>query len=90
MKTKQYNDVIEQTNVVDAENNIKLSWSIGSGFVCDDNQTGQWCDQSISLVYVKTEIELLAPIWSTVLYHENYIGQRRDQSYRCILRWKWY
>ena len=36
-KTRQDNDMIDHTWVVYAENETKLSWSIGSGADCDEN-----------------------------------------------------
>lgn len=42
----------------------------------------------IDLIYVKTEIELSIPIWTSVIYAENQKGQWYDPSCRCDLRWK--
>ena len=44
----------------------------------------------ISLVYAKIKIEswLLEPIWLSVVYDENQIGQWRDRSYMCNLQRK--
>ena len=39
----------------------------------------------IVLVYVETKTELSGPFWLGVVYDENQIGQKRDQSYRCSL-----
>ena len=36
----------------------------------------------IGLVYTKTKIKLLGPIWLSVVSYENQIGQWCDQSYR--------
>ena len=46
MKTKQENDVINRTRAISIKNNNKISCSIGSGTVYDENQTRQWCDWS--------------------------------------------
>ena len=43
-------------NMIYDKNETKLSWSIKSGTVCDENKTEQWWDQSIGLVYVETEL----------------------------------
>lgn len=45
MKTTQYNDVTDPTNVVYAEDEIELSWLIGKGAICKENQIGKWCDR---------------------------------------------
>ena len=39
MKTKQDNDVTDHIGVVYAENETKLSWLIGSGVICEEDQT---------------------------------------------------
>ena len=40
-KTKQDNDVTNHINVIYAENETKLLWSIGPGAVDDENRIGQ-------------------------------------------------
>ena len=40
MKTRQDNDVTEQTSVVYVENDIELLWPIESRVFCDKNQIG--------------------------------------------------
>ena len=40
VKTKQDNDVTDNTSVICAENEIEFSWPIKSGVMCDENQTG--------------------------------------------------
>ena len=46
MKTKQDNNETDGTSVVYAENETKLSWSIGPCTIYDKNQTGQRRDWS--------------------------------------------
>lgn len=46
MKNKQENVVTDCTGVVYTENETELSWSIEPSAVCDENQIGQWKDQS--------------------------------------------
>lgn len=46
MKTKQDNNVTDQTGALYVENDIELSWPIGPGAVYDEFQRGQRCDQS--------------------------------------------
>ena len=46
IKTRQDKDMTDCTSVVYIENATKLSWSIGSSTVYDENQTGQWHNQS--------------------------------------------
>ena len=41
IETKQDNDVINHTSTVYDENEIGLSWPIGLGVNCDENQIGQ-------------------------------------------------
>ena len=67
MKTKQDNDVTNGTDVIYDENETQLSWLIRSGIVYDKNQTWQRWNQSISLFYTETKIELLGPIDSCPL-----------------------
>ena len=45
LKTKQDNNVTNSTGEVYPENDIKLSWPIGSSVVCDKNKTRQQHDQ---------------------------------------------
>ena len=45
-KTIQDNDVTNHASAIYAENNTELSWSIGSGTDCDENQLGQPRDLS--------------------------------------------
>ena len=40
-KTRQDNDMTDNINVVYTESETKLTWSIKSGAVCDENQTRQ-------------------------------------------------
>ena len=61
-KTKQDSDVTERTSVVYAKNGIKLSWLIRSSVLYEENQIGQWHDQSIGLLYAKIETELLGHV----------------------------
>ena len=59
MKTIYDIDVTDRTSVVYAENKIELSWLIGWGVVCDENQIGQWHDRSYKWhVYVEYKTEL--------------------------------
>ena len=44
MKTRHDNDLTDHTGAVYIENNTKLSWSIESSVVCDENQIGQLRD----------------------------------------------
>ena len=44
MKTRKDNEVIDCTGVVYIENDIELSWPIGSSVICDKNQIEQWYD----------------------------------------------
>ena len=46
MKTRQDHDVTSGTNVIYAENEIKLLWQINLGTVCDTNQIRQQRDRS--------------------------------------------
>ena len=39
MKTRQDNNLIDHTGTVYAEIESELSWLIGSGAICDENQT---------------------------------------------------
>ena len=41
MKTKWNNDMIKCTGEVYTENDIELSWPMGLGVDCDENQIGQ-------------------------------------------------
>ena len=43
-KSRQVNDVTDCRDVVYAENKTELSWLIGSGAVCDENQIGKQRD----------------------------------------------
>ena len=43
----------------------------------------------VGLVNAKTKTELSRPIWPSAICDENQTGPRRDQSYKCYLRWKW-
>ena len=61
-KTRQDNDMPDCIGTIYAKNEIELSWPIGSGTICDQSKIGQWCDQSIGSIYVKTETKLLGPI----------------------------
>ena len=54
--------MIDRIDVVYVENETKLSCSMRIGAACDKKKTRQWCDQSIGLIYAKTEIELSRPI----------------------------
>ena len=45
-KTKEDNDVIDHIGVVYIKNDIELSWPIGLSVICDENYTGQRCDES--------------------------------------------
>ena len=39
-KTKQDNDMTDRAGAIYDENEIELSWLIGSGVICDENKTG--------------------------------------------------
>ena len=41
MKIRQVNDVIDCTSAIYIENEIELSWPIGLGAICDENQIRQ-------------------------------------------------
>lgn len=41
MKTKKDNDMTDCTEVIYTKNKTELSWPIGPGVVCDENQTWQ-------------------------------------------------
>ena len=57
MKTRQDNDMSDYTNVVYANNETELLWLIRSGMVYDENQIGQWRDQTSRYNYTKNDIE---------------------------------
>ena len=44
MKTRQDNNMIDRTGVINVENDNELSWPIRSGVDCDENNIGQLCD----------------------------------------------
>ena len=60
-KTRKDNGVTERISAVYGNNNIKLSWSIISGVLYDENQIRQQRDQSIGLIYIETKTELSRP-----------------------------
>ena len=66
------------TGTVYTKNETELSWLIESGIVCDENQKGQWRDQSYKSAYAENEIELSRPIRLVSDCDENQIRQRRD------------
>ena len=45
MKTKQDNDMTNHISAVYVENDTELSWPIGLGAVCEENQIGQQRDE---------------------------------------------
>ena len=45
-KTKNDDNMIDWTGALNIENESELSWSIGLGAVCYENQTGQQHDRS--------------------------------------------
>ena len=45
MKTKQDNDMTNYISAVYVENDTELSWPIGLGAVCEENQIGQQRDE---------------------------------------------
>ena len=59
--------------MVYAENKTKLSWLIGLGVVCYQNQIRQQHDQTnhIGAVYVENETEMSWSIRPGVVYDEN-------------------
>ena len=65
----------ERTVVIYIENNIKLSWLIGSGAIYDKNQIGNRMPDYTNAIYVKNDSELLWMIGSSTDYDENKIGQ---------------
>ena len=44
MKVRQNNDMADHIGEVHIKNDTKLSWSIGWGVDCDENQVGKLCD----------------------------------------------
>ena len=56
-------------------------------FVIKTKQDNDMTD-CISVVYVKTETELLGPIELGAVCYQNQTGQRHDRPYRCCLHWK--
>ena len=46
------------------------------GIVYDENQIGQWVIEQTGVVYIKNQIGLLGPIWSSAVCDENQLGQR--------------
>ena len=68
----------DHTDTVYTKNETELSWLIESGIVCDENQKGQWRDQSYKSAYAENEIELSRPIRLVSDCDENQIRQRRD------------
>ena len=70
-RTKHNNVMKYRADAIYIEKKTKFPCQIGSGVVCDDNKIGEWHDQSTSLVYAETEIELLGPIWSSMLCDKN-------------------
>ena len=61
---------------------IQLLGPIEPCAVYDENQSKQWKDWYIGLVYVEIETELLGLIWLSVVCDENQIGQWLELSYR--------
>ena len=55
--------MINGISAVYVENETKLPCLIWPGVVYDENQTTQWHDQSIGLVYTEIETKLSGPIW---------------------------
>ena len=47
-KTRHNNDMNDRISMMYAKNDSKLSWSIESGVVCDENQIRQLHDESFS------------------------------------------
>ena len=71
MKTRQDNDETDHTSAVCTENETELMCLIVPGTVYDKKQTWQWNDQSIHLVYPKTETKMLRPISPIAICDEN-------------------
>ena len=71
MKTRQNNKVANRTSEIYIKNETKLSWLIRLCMIYDEGQIGQCHDWSYSLVYVKTETELLEPIQPGEVCEEN-------------------
>ena len=70
---------------------MKLSyreWLDGVEFVTKTRQDNNGTN-SIGLVYAKNKIELLWLIGLSTVCDDNQTEQRRDRSYRCVLRQKW-
>lgn len=44
-KNRQHNDITDHIRVAHVKNETKLSWQIGIGTKCDENQIGQQCDR---------------------------------------------
>lgn len=78
----------DRTGTVYVENEIELSWPIGSGVVYDEKQQENNVIDHNGEVYTKNDIEVSWSIWSSVDCDKNKIGQLRDWSYRWGLRWK--
>ena len=63
--------MIDRIDVVYIKNEIELPCLIRSGVVYDKNQTTQWRDQSIGLVYAEIKTELFKPTWPGTVCDEN-------------------
>ena len=69
MKTKYENYVTYRTDALYVENEIELSWPIGSGTIYHEMREDNYVTDRVSFVHVETE--LLGTIWPCVIYDEN-------------------
>ena len=90
MKTRQDNNMINHIGAIYHENEIELSWLIGSGAVYEKNQKGQQHDRlhRACLCQKWYSFEQSRPIKLGAFFEENKIGQWHDQSYKCNIWWK--
>ena len=76
MKTRWENNVIDHTSAIHTENKTELSWPIGLGVICDENQIGQQRDRLYRYDLRQKQY------WTIVTnqnYDENRIGQWCDR-----------
>ena len=65
MKTRQDNNAVHHTSALYTKNDTKLTWTIVSGAVSDENHIEKWCDQSYQCALRFHDIDLLWLIGSS-------------------------
>ena len=79
--------MIDNTYAIYAKNKTKLLWLIVLGKSVMKTRQDNDVTHRIGLVYVEKDTEHSGPMWPSVVYDKNQIGQRRDRLYRCDLCW---